>query len=112
MGNTAGNSLWIVFDENASVEVDVLPVDSLSLRGICAMMIDAEGADFEVLLGATNLLHRSELRAISFEWVPTLLHSIGQDPFAILNLLADAGFDLFFDDLRGPIDPAEWRAMA
>jgi len=110
--NTAGNSLRVVANENDSIEVDVVTLDSLGLRGVCAMMIDAEGADFEVLLGALNLLRDKELRAISFEWVPQLLRSIGYDPLKILNLLAEVDFDLFYDDLTGPIDPAEWGAMA
>merc|ERR1712008_558551 len=70
----------------------------------CALKVDAEGADFRVLRGATRLLKES-LQIVDFEFVPQVIQDMGDDPGEMLQLLNNAGFQVWASSTQQTSSP-------
>jgi hypothetical protein len=80
---------------------DVGPVDVLK--------VDVEGAELQVFTGLTRTLAASPDITIMFEWSPTQLTDVGDDPAALVDLLLGHGFR--FRLLESGLDPIEGDAL-
>lgn len=83
----------------SSVEVEAITLDDHCARNrvdsIDLLKIDVEGAEVDVLRGATRLLEQRAVRAIQFEVSRPQVESLGHRPGDVFDLLRDAGFSCF-----------------
>jgi FkbM family methyltransferase len=75
----------------ASLEVDVVPLDELVPGPLDVLKIDVEGAELQVLEGARRLLADSPRLRVLVEWNPTRLAIAGHQPLELLERLRAAG---------------------
>jgi FkbM family methyltransferase len=78
------------------------------------LKIDAQGFEFDVLLGAQGTLQNNQDLIILFEFWPYGLRHIGCQPAKLLDLLRDAGFRIFGLGQHGrlgamPKETLTWR---
>jgi FkbM family methyltransferase len=77
-----------------SVEVSTLDHECSRIEGrIDLVKIDVEGYELDVLRGAVETLNRVE--TLVLEYSPAYLRAAGNDPYALIEFLADRGFDFF-----------------
>ena len=82
-----------------SLEVEQKTLDELVPDGADLVKIDVEGAELEVLQGASRLLASSPRLVV--EWCPATLIAAGQSPTAILSTLTELGYHFtMIDDQR------------
>lgn len=65
------------------------------------MKIDVEGAEANILKGASNLLERRECRVFYVEVHPNRLENFSSSPEEVRSLLRDAGYSI--EDMEEPV---------
>lgn len=82
----------------------VVSVDAVSLSDFCRaediniidlLKIDVEGFEYEVLLGAEELLANNRIKFIIFEHSPVLLRKQGRDMRQVIDLLFKYGYTIY-----------------
>lgn len=73
--------------------VPAIPLDELISSHVDVMKVDAEGADLEVLQGASRILSDNPRIAVVVEWAPTMLSEAGKDPLELPEWLKASGFN-------------------
>lgn len=88
-----------VSSEGTAIQVPVCPLDDYAQQAPCALKIDVEGSEFDVLYGATNVLSQCQLLIIEL----SIFHRFyGEGEFAeIVSFLHAKGFELFDIPLLG-----------
>jgi FkbM family methyltransferase len=91
-GNTGTHSAVNLADSSHMVEVDMKPLDAMIPMGheVAFMKIDAEGSEYDVLMGAQRVLERTRL--VMLEFTPNLLVRMGVEPGRLLDLMTNSGF--------------------
>jgi FkbM family methyltransferase len=78
-------------------EVKAITIDKYceinSIKNIDLLKIDVEGAEYQVLLGAKNMLEKHQINCCVFEFGATTF-DMGNDPKEILNFLERLGYNI------------------
>jgi len=75
----------------ASVSIDAKPVDDVVSGRADVIMVDAEGAEIEILRGMSELLGKSSGAVVFAEWCPGFLRAAGIDPFEVIDTMQELG---------------------
>lgn len=110
LGRTAGHADLYVLDEtndgestlakplgkcrSESVEIRVLDDELANVRGDCVVKIDVEGAEMDVLRGATRFVREVKPKAIFVECIGAYLQRFGSSRDEVHRWLRDAGYDI------------------
>jgi FkbM family methyltransferase len=90
------NNLWsgFGFDEKTqSVEIDVVPIDSIIDQKIDFVLIDAQGWEYEVIRGMKKIIENSKPKMI-VEFSKSWLESLGENPLHFLQDFVDMGYSI------------------
>ena len=81
-------------DTEKVVEVHAVRLDDLldDLPRVDVMKVDTEGAEVQVFAGLTGIMASNPAITIVFEWSPSQIEDVGDDPGALLDLLGSQGF--------------------
>lgn len=82
-----------VFDQ---FDIVVTTLDDVVREPVDVLKIDTQGHELKALLGARRLLGMHGVRAIAFEFAPSLMEATGErdDPAALLRLLEQANYSI------------------
>ncbi|MBV9661176.1 MAG: FkbM family methyltransferase [Acidimicrobiales bacterium] len=88
------DALEALGDTEQVVAVQAVPLDELlqDAPRVNVIKIDIEGAEVQALRGLTETLARNPDMQVLFEWFPSQIRKMGDDPEELLRLLAGAGF--------------------
>ncbi|MBD3264114.1 MAG: FkbM family methyltransferase [Candidatus Omnitrophica bacterium] len=92
------HSIYSAEDKKRYAEVDILRLDEYfkdSTEGVDFVKIDAEGAEYDVLRGAENLLNVNPYIKMVVEYSPFMLKKAGTDHRDFLKFLKSLGFRLY-----------------
>jgi FkbM family methyltransferase len=94
IGSIGSDALEQLGDTETTVVVDAVPLDDLlaHLPHIDVMKVDVEGAEVQVFSGLKRILRANPRLTIVFEWAPAQIVDVGDEPAALLDLLAAEGF--------------------
>ena|SRR5271165_759691 len=102
-------------DQRTALEVEMVTFDDFADdlgRTPGFIKLDAEGAEPAILRGATQLLDGARPLTIVMEFFPRFVRDAGDDPAALLRMLADKGFELrVIDERKRRIVPANAAAL-
>jgi FkbM family methyltransferase len=88
-----------------SIEVEMVSMDEFFENGhqkVDVVKIDAEGAEINILNGATAVLQKNPDLVLFAEFNPKLLEAAGQHPERYIQVIASHGFTIYaVDDIAG-----------
>lgn len=90
--NNSGNTLFSSKESMSEIVVETFNLDSLNLENVNFIKIDAEGAEFKILKGATRLIENSLNLKMIIEFFPLTLKRAGENPINLLNFIKEKGF--------------------
>jgi FkbM family methyltransferase len=92
-----------------TVPMLAIPLDELVPEPLHVVKIDVEGAEIEVLQGASRHLASGHVQALCVEWNPACQRQAGHDPLALPRQIAALGFSTvtLLDDEANCIRPLE-----
>eukprot|EP00928_Gymnodinium_smaydae_P051424 TRINITY_DN34965_c0_g1_i1.p1 TRINITY_DN34965_c0_g1~~TRINITY_DN34965_c0_g1_i1.p1 ORF type:complete len:388 (-),score=46.69 TRINITY_DN34965_c0_g1_i1:3-1046(-) len=117
--NAGGHYLHELNDrvvKGSDIAVPIVRLDDLKLSNICAVLLDVEYYEDEVLAGAEQLFSErgttNEVEVVAFEWNPAKLRDLGKDETFILRWLHERGFEIFeTGQLNRSWAPSEWHQL-
>jgi FkbM family methyltransferase len=106
VGSAGSDALTRLGDTEEIVEVRAVALDDLlgdllgdggqgdhdGVAHVDVMKVDVEGAEVQVFTGLRRTLDGNPGITIMFEWSPAQIHDVGDDPGALIDILADHGF--------------------
>jgi hypothetical protein len=84
-----------VFGEMPAKEVNVVKLDDVVKYRVNFLIIDTQGFDHHVLLGAQKLMEDFGVDIVLFEYSPTLMKKAGGDPAGVLKFMHSMGYACF-----------------
>jgi hypothetical protein len=109
LGSIGEDALGHLDDTEDVIDVEGVSVDDLlgELPRVDVVKVDVEGAEVHAFTGMKTTLGANPDITIMFEWSPAQIRNLGDDPAALLDLLAGDGFRfrLMENDLA-PVDRA------
>jgi FkbM family methyltransferase len=111
IGSIGPDALARLGDAEEIVTVAAVALDDLlgDIGPVDVLKVDVEGAELQVFRGLARTLAASPDITIMFEWSPAQLTDVGDDPGALLDLLAGHGFR--FHLLESGLDGIERQAL-
>jgi hypothetical protein len=105
-----------VFGNTAPQEVNVVKLDDVVKYRVNFLIVDTQGFDHHVLLGAQKLMEDYGVDIVLFEYGPTLLKKAGGDPAGVLKFMHSMGYACFdTETLNKPLNygsgPSQWRTF-
>jgi hypothetical protein len=106
-----------LFGDMGSQVVNVVKLDDVVDYRVNFLIVDTQGFDDKVLLGAQRLMERHGVDVVLFEYAPTLMRRAGGDPAGVLKFMHSMGYACFDTETlpqRLPLktsSKARWRSF-
>jgi hypothetical protein len=84
-----------VFGDMPAKEVNVVKLDDAVKYRVNFLIVDTQGFDHHVLLGAQKLMEDYGVDVVLFEYAPTLMKKAGGDPAGVLHFMRSMGYACF-----------------
>jgi hypothetical protein len=99
-----------VFGEMPAKEINVVKLDDIVKYRVNFLIVDTQGFDHHVLLGAQKLMEDYGVDVVLFEYAPTLMKKAGGDPAGVLHFMRSMGYACF--DMRTLPQPLNYGNSA
>jgi FkbM family methyltransferase len=115
VGSVGSDALARLGDTEEIVEVRAVALDELlaDIPHVDLIKVDVEGAEVHVFTGLARTLDANPAITVMFEWSPAQIADVGDDPGALVDLLASHGFGFrLLESGLSPIDRTGLLALA